>query len=266
MNSKSGLLVVVFAIGLSCAHVAAQQFDFFWSTQDLNTGALNADSEHSIELGQTDSLYLYVSTHNYVTIGPGAFIDVSTTNSGVIQFLDAESLEFSINVGKIPIGNRWLNNDGSGGSVGHTANSITDDFIDEWHAFSVCCPGIVRNNNGSGPFLDQGYDGGADAFLFGRIDYVAIGPGTVGIELAAGDGTIVSGDMIVDPEVGAATIHVTDDVLLGDVNLDGAVNLGDVPAFVALLQVLEYQAEADVNQDGLLNSLDIPPFVDLIID
>ena len=54
---------------------------------------------------------------------------------------------------------------------------------------------------------------------------------------------------------------VEQDVLLGDINLDGAVNLLDVGPFVSLVSSGGYQAEADTNQDGVVNLLDVDPFV-----
>ena len=54
------------------------------------------------------------------------------------------------------------------------------------------------------------------------------------------------------------------EVLLGDVNLDGVVNLLDVQPFVVLLGSGEFQAEADVNQDGAVNLLDVDPFIGLL--
>ena len=53
-------------------------------------------------------------------------------------------------------------------------------------------------------------------------------------------------------------------VVLGDVNLDGEVNLLDVPPFVDLLTTSGYQTEADINQDGAVDLLDVEPFVDLL--
>lgn len=55
------------------------------------------------------------------------------------------------------------------------------------------------------------------------------------------------------------------DVLLGDVNLDGFVNLLDVIFFLARLLTGEFQAEADINLDGLVNLGDVAPFVDLLV-
>jgi hypothetical protein len=53
-------------------------------------------------------------------------------------------------------------------------------------------------------------------------------------------------------------------VVLGDVNLDGVVNLLDVAPFVELLSSGVYQAEADTNMDGVVNLLDVDSFVDLL--
>ena len=54
------------------------------------------------------------------------------------------------------------------------------------------------------------------------------------------------------------------EVILGDVNLDGMVNLLDVGPFVELLGNGGFQAEADINQDGSVNLLDVGPFVDIL--
>ena len=50
-------------------------------------------------------------------------------------------------------------------------------------------------------------------------------------------------------------------ILLGDVNLDGEVNLLDVGPFVQLVGSGEFQLEGDVNLDGIVNLLDVTPFI-----
>ena len=52
--------------------------------------------------------------------------------------------------------------------------------------------------------------------------------------------------------------------LVGDVDLNGRVDFGDIPAFIAVLQSGGYQIEADANEDGELDFADIPPFIQII--
>ena len=64
--------------------------------------------------------------------------------------------------------------------------------------------------------------------------------------------------------IGGFINGTVENVLLGDVNLDGVVDLLDVAPFVDLLTSGEFQTEADINQDGTVDLLDVAPFVDLI--
>ncbi len=59
-------------------------------------------------------------------------------------------------------------------------------------------------------------------------------------------------------------IDIDGDVLLGDINLDGVVNLQDVSPFVALLTTGQFQAEGDINGDGVVSLTDVAPFVALL--
>ena len=58
--------------------------------------------------------------------------------------------------------------------------------------------------------------------------------------------------------------NLSDAVLLGDANGDGAVNLLDVVPFVQLVQDGQFDEAVDMNGDGVLNLLDVAPFVDAI--
>ena len=51
-------------------------------------------------------------------------------------------------------------------------------------------------------------------------------------------------------------------VVYGDVNIDGMVNLLDVMPFVLLLSNTNYQLEGDFNKDGFVNLLDVSPFIE----
>lgn len=57
---------------------------------------------------------------------------------------------------------------------------------------------------------------------------------------------------------------VGDSVLLGDVNMDGAVNFLDISPFIGVLSANGFQAEADVNGDDVVNFLDIAVFISLL--
>ena len=53
-------------------------------------------------------------------------------------------------------------------------------------------------------------------------------------------------------------------ILLGDVNCDGAVDLLDVAPFVDLIVTGSFSAKADFDGNGAVNLLDVAPFVDVI--
>ena len=55
-----------------------------------------------------------------------------------------------------------------------------------------------------------------------------------------------------------------DDVLLGDVNCDGEINLLDVGPFVDLITAGEFDVKADINEDGAVDLLDVQPFIMLL--
>lgn len=60
------------------------------------------------------------------------------------------------------------------------------------------------------------------------------------------------------------SFEASPDVLLGDVNLDGAVNLLDVAPFVDLVSEGFFQPEGDTNEDGSVNLLDVAPFIAIL--
>lgn len=60
------------------------------------------------------------------------------------------------------------------------------------------------------------------------------------------------------------SLTVSPIVLLGDVNLSGAVSFLDISPFIAVLSGGKFQAEADCNQDGAVNFLDIATFIAIL--
>ena len=56
-------------------------------------------------------------------------------------------------------------------------------------------------------------------------------------------------------------ISAPQEILLGDVNLDGVVNFFDISPFIDALSSNVYLREADCNQDGVVDFFDISPFI-----
>ena len=56
-------------------------------------------------------------------------------------------------------------------------------------------------------------------------------------------------------------LGIDDQILLGDVNCDGAVNLLDIVPFINVVNSGLYEIKADMNQDGVVDLVDVAPFV-----
>ena len=56
----------------------------------------------------------------------------------------------------------------------------------------------------------------------------------------------------------------TPTVLLGDVDLSGTVDFGDIPAFIAVLTAGVFQDEADCDESGAVDFADIPAFIAIL--
>ncbi|MEM9413725.1 MAG: hypothetical protein AAGA30_21635, partial [Planctomycetota bacterium] len=65
--------------------------------------------------------------------------------------------------------------------------------------------------------------------------------------------------------VAVTTPACPNDILKGDVNCDGVVDLLDVQPFVALLFNASYDVKADINCDGVVDLLDIQPFIAILL-
>jgi len=56
------------------------------------------------------------------------------------------------------------------------------------------------------------------------------------------------------------------EIILGDVNQDGEVNLDDIAPFVEILVAGSFREEADLNQDGEVDFSDVGLFVAILIN
>ena len=258
-------LVLFAAVAIISANSAFAQTDFFWSTNNLNTGATNADLSAEFNPGESSTLYLYYTTNGPADsdLNVGAFVDVVTSQPGVVQFDSAQTLDFDITFFGSTLGVRW------GDSFG-LANSVAEGEIDELGAFTFFTgEGLLESHNGLSGLKDEGYDLLADAFLFATVEFTVPADATPGsstnIILSTGSGNIVNDGMPVAVEFGNATISVADlEPVLGDLTGDGIVDMADVQPFVQVIVSREYNEVADINMDGVVNLLDIRPFVDLL--
>ena len=106
--------------------------------------------------------------------------------------------------------------------------------------------------------FDEGYDAAADAFLFGKVILTALSTGSIRFITTVDEVGCFNNAKTIIPAIGSVSICVQQKLLLGDVNLDGAINLLDVTPFVKILSNARYQAEADINQDGAVGLINVP--------
>ena len=194
---------------------AAAQTDFFWSFQNLNDGVVNSDASGDFRIGETGTIFLYYTTNGPIDseISVGAFLDVATTNAGIIEITAAETFDFQL-TGTIDgmqfTSTRWVDSNGQGGSVGHTGTIAGDgQMLDDWHAFTVGAGFGISEQFTGNIFSDQGYDSNADAFLFGRLEFVAIGSGATNLSTSIGEGGIINRSQFIFPTFGSANVNVS---------------------------------------------------------
>jgi len=61
-------------------------------------------------------------------------------------------------------------------------------------------------------------------------------------------------------------VATTASLLKGDVDMDGDVDFGDIPPFIAILQAGTFQAEADTDCSTVVDFADIPSFIAILIN
>ncbi len=157
-------------------------------------------------------------------------------------------------------GSNWVREIIGNGSVASSYAGIPTDIADDGTIV-----GFEINTGFRRSFIQ--YQGKGDLQLL-RNWAIARGaeiPSDIGVQVCQAistDGTKMIGHNAF-PFV-AFIFRVESGVLVGDVNLDGMVNLLDVDPFVNLLTTGDFQEEADINQDGEVNLLDVDPFVALL--
>jgi len=97
---------------------------------------------------------------------------------------------------------------------------------------------------------DQSGLGGTEA-----LSSILLEPGTYYTQITGVEDTIQLYSLQLTAEASA---------LKGDVDLSGAVDFSDVPAFIGILQAGVFLAEADANCDTVVDFADIPAFIAIL--
>ena len=61
-------------------------------------------------------------------------------------------------------------------------------------------------------------------------------------------------------------ISFEDDIMLGDINEDGILNILDIVTIIQLVLVDDFNPNADMNEDGILNILDIVTLIQVVLN
>jgi len=240
-------IFVAAAIMLSIPAFASAQ-DIFWSfspTELITTSTLDPSSTNG-------SIYIFSD-------GQFAFdaldVDFTASAPGVLRFSGGEAFnpEFDV-IGGLRFNRSVIELDADGSSgrlftVNVVENGVNPDLV---AAFD---PGFVP---GVGP---------NGAVLLARLDYDLVGFGDVNFEFALGTlGAVELPDRILDPSFGSASLSMglAPEFPIGDVNLSGAADLGDVIPFLVVLLFRDFQREADCNFDGIVSFRDIPSFIRIL--
>ena len=227
--------------------------DVFLSFSGL--GEFGAAGNTAIDGGLGSTMKAYVWVNGDVEIDTQMFLNVTSSNSGIIDITQGESFESKIFMNGSTVGVRW------GGSFGPGAIGPNNQSI-ELMAFSGGQgTGIITAN--TGPVLfDQLYDPTNDAFLFGCFEFRVSSLGVTDIALSEGQKGIVHDGAVINPTFGS--LVVTGNGTIGDIDGDGAINLLDVQPFIDLIANGGYSDAADTNRDGCVNLLDVNSFVEIL--
>jgi len=222
-----------------------------------------------------------------VNISDTAILTNFQANSGSVVNMSGGTVSFAPEV------NSGSEVNVSGGSFGFGFIANGGDVNISGGLFGSFFLAIAGEVNISGGTIDQGFSTGADSTvnLFGSnfvLDGVALdGNLTAGeafpildrdVTLTGllADGTafsfdLNSGDALSPNDAfdadGTLTVTLGAPVTtatLGDVNQDGVIDFSDIPAFIAVLQSGEFQAEADIDQNGVVDFSDIPLFIEIL--
>ena len=224
----------------------------FLSTTGIGGGATPDHEILNLETGDSATVHIWVSEN--LVVDTALSLNANMITPGVAEFDFSDVFQADILAGGQPVNVRWNTiEDGMIQAGGQSIGGMSGLAFDAG-------TGIVPENTGP-DLIDELYDPTAAAFLFGIFEVRAVSLGNTDIELSEGPFGILNSGQRPLPVFGGMTIC---NVVLGDVNQDGVLDLLDVAPFIQRIASGKYQAEADINKDGLVNLLDVDPFILLL--
>ena len=290
----STFVIVVLANSMVVGQVFFTE-NFDYADGDLDTVAGGLWPTHSGSDPQVQ-----VVDGSAVVTAPGSFDHNRLT--GVVAAVDDVwfySVRFSVELGADPVNNDYFIHFKDDSVFGFNARLALDDAADAANDFSlsiwassegdgqadwdgdfmfgevITC--VVRWNNGTGEAtlwvnpVDENSTNITDEELADAmrlVESVALRQDSGFSDGSAFSSTVTVEALAAGTEFAAVLDAIAEDtdVLVGDVNCDGSIDLLDVAPFVALVTTGDFSEKADINADGNVDLLDVAPFVTLLTD
>ena len=227
--------------GLQLDEVRAIQFVFGDTFEETNNGLGNSTVPTATDLGN-------ISSSGMIAIGTAADVPTQTISSAATDFVsisgagDVDVYSFTVTTSSnlditlTPLGGVFA----QGGIAAFDANARVDLALS---LFDSDGQSLLASSDQSGL-------GGTEA-----LSSILLEPGTYYTQITGVEDTIQLYSLQLTAEASA---------LKGDVDLSGAVDFSDVPAFIGILQAGVFLAEADANCDTVVDFADIPAFIAIL--
>lgn len=234
MNKIFGIAVAML-LSLSCSQLFAQTVNVT-GVMELETGFDGLGVE-----GQTFELDLDFTGQTGAALAPGN------------PLVALESSSFTLTIGGVPATSENgagilfnFPNDGQAVLVEFPLNTGALDFTLGSDDFQIFGSNIIFSN------VNAPADG--EALAADAFDNATLSFGVTN--------TIIG---FIDPDTNVLSNYTfADDVLKGDVDLNGEVTFLDIAPFILILSNTGFQSEADVDCSGMVDFLDIAPFIEIL--
>lgn len=189
--------IILFAMAGSSA---IAQPDIYLSFSDFGDGNASTNNSRFVVDGDSESVFVWVD-ENFI-IEYGACLDLDVTSTGTIEITGVEVFNPDVVIAgtTVVVGQRW---EATSNGINMTVDSV-DNFcgVAVTSGFGINPDLIV---GGGGVFEDTLHDPLSNGFLFARIDFNAIGNGSVDMVISEADGGILGPPVI---DFGSASINV----------------------------------------------------------